>query len=159
MENWWGKSRRNVLSIFVLWWCFHHWWLRSCGVEQNHLGQAEITSFPGCDLSGSTKHDTFWEVISSGYFCILFLWAIGASYFHPLDIYKNLVPPLPSIIFTVNSHATALIFQIKNGLQKKHFIEKIVSFLYTVWKLLNYMLYIHDITCNLSWWNNGGNDL
>ena len=26
-------------------------------------------------------------------------------------------------------------------------------------KLLNYMLYIRDVTCNLSRWNNGGNDI
>ena len=28
-----------------------------------------------------------------------------------------------------------------------------------MWKLMNYMLYTHDVTCNLSRWNNGGNDI
>ena len=26
-------------------------------------------------------------------------------------------------------------------------------------KLLNYMLYTHDVICNLSRWNKGGNDI
>ena len=26
-------------------------------------------------------------------------------------------------------------------------------------KSLNYMLYTHDVTCNVSKWNNGGNDI
>ena len=46
------------------------------------------------------------------------------------------------------------IFSNKNqDLQKKHFIEKNMK------KLLNYILYTHDVTCNLSRWNNGGNDI
>ena len=46
------------------------------------------------------------------------------------------------------------IFLNKNhDLQKKHFTEKNMK------KLLNYILYTHDVTRNLSRWNNGGNDI
>ena len=47
----------------------------------------------------------FWHVVSTGYFYVLFLWAIAVSNFRPLEIYKNLGIPLSTIIFTVNSHA------------------------------------------------------
>ena len=50
--------------------------------------------------------------------------------------------------------STALIFSNKNyDLQKKHLIEKNMK------KLLNYMLYTHDVTSNMSRWNNGSNDI
>ena len=39
------------------------------------------------------------------YFYVLFLWAIAASDFRPLEIHKNLGLPLSTITFTVNSHA------------------------------------------------------
>ena len=49
---------------------------------------------------------------------------------------------------------TAFIILNKNmAHSKKHFIEK------TMKKLLNYMLYTHNVTCNLSRWNYGGNDI
>ena len=43
--------------------------------------------------------------MSTGYFYVLFLWAIAVSDFRPLENYKNLGLPLFIITFTVNSHA------------------------------------------------------
>ena len=86
--------------------------------------------------------------MSTGYFYILFLWAIVVSDFLPLEIHKHLVLPLSSITFTANNQADnhfykyIYLFQISynmksekifhiqvwfkcdNGLQKKLFIEK-----------------------------------
>ena len=42
--------------------------------------------------------------LSTGYFYILFLWAIAILDFRPLEIYKNLGLPLSPMTFTVNSH-------------------------------------------------------
>ena len=54
---------------------------------------------------------------------------------------------------------TTLIFSNMNhGLQKKNFIEK-NSFFCCLLKLLNYILYTHDVTCNLSRLNSGCNDI
>ena len=44
-------------------------------------------------------------VVSTGYFCALFLWAIVVSDIFPLEIYKNLVLSLSSMTFTANSQA------------------------------------------------------
>ena len=41
---------------------------------------------------------------------------------------------------------------IKSSSKKKYFQQ-------SMQKLLNYMLYTDDVTCNLSRWNNGGNDI
>ena len=50
--------------------------------------------------------------------------------------------------------SAAPIFANKNhDLEKKKIIKKIMK------KLLNYMLYTHDVTCSLSRWNIGGNDI
>ena len=38
-----------------------------------YLGPAEILSFSSQDLSPCNKHDSFWLVVSTGYFYILFL--------------------------------------------------------------------------------------
>ena len=47
----------------------------------------------------------FWLAVSTGYFYILFLWAIVVSDFLTLEIQKHLVLPLSSITFTANSQA------------------------------------------------------
>ena len=70
-----------------------------------YLGPAEIASFSSRDLSRGNKHDTFWHVASTRCFYVLFLWAIAASHFLPLEIYKTWGLLLSSITFTVNSHA------------------------------------------------------
>ena len=73
--------------------------------RKSYLGPAEISSFSSRDLSRRNKHDSFWLVVSTGYFYILFLWAIVVSDFLPLEIHKHLVLPLSSITFTANSQA------------------------------------------------------
>ena len=70
-----------------------------------YLGPAEIWSFSRQDLSRPNKHASFWLVVSTRYFYILFLWAIVASDFLPLKIHKHLVLPLTSITFTANNQA------------------------------------------------------
>ena len=70
-----------------------------------HLKPAKIAFFSSRDLSRRNKHDSFWLVVSTGYFYILFLWAIVVSDFFPLELYEHLVLPLSSIIFRANSQA------------------------------------------------------
>ena len=48
---------------------------------------------------------TILACTSTGYFYVLFLWAIAVSVFVPLESYKNLRLPLPTITFIVDSHA------------------------------------------------------
>ena len=73
--------------------------------RKSYLRPAEISSFSSRDLSRRNKHDSFWLVVSTGYFYILFLWAIFVSDFLPLEIHKHSVFPLSSITFTSNSQA------------------------------------------------------
>ena len=68
-----------------------------------YLGPAKIAPFSRRDFSRSNKHDTFWYVVSTGYFYVLFLWAIAVSDFRTLEIYKYLSSPLSTITFTGNS--------------------------------------------------------
>ena len=44
-----------------------------------YLGPAEIESFSSQDFRESNAHDTFWHVMSTGYFYVLFLRAITVS--------------------------------------------------------------------------------
>ena len=158
--------------------------------RKSYSGSAEVASFSRPIFSQSNKHDKFWHVI--------FLWAIVVSDFRPLEIYKNLCPPLPIITFTVESHednhsykyiylfqilysmksvfllryrcsifnfkvfyiqtwftyeAPLLFFQIKTMIyRRKHYRKKYE-------RILIYMLYTHGVTCSLSRWNNGDNDI
>ena len=86
--------------------------------RKSDLRPAEIASFSSWDLSRRSKHDSFWLVVSTGYFYILFLWAIVVSDFLPIEIHKHLVLPLSNIFFTTNSQADnhfyiyAYLFQI-----------------------------------------------
>ena len=50
---------------------------------------------------GNSGPAEMWHVLSTGYFCVLFLWAIAVSGFRPLEIYKNLC----NVTFVVNRHA------------------------------------------------------
>ena len=83
-----------------------------------YSGPGEITSFSRWDFSRSNKHDTFWHVVSTGYFYVLFLWAIAVPDFGHLEIYKNLGLPLFSIII----YSMKSVFSIKCTL--KFFIFK-----------------------------------
>ena len=113
--------------------------------RKSYLGRAEISPFSNLDLSRGNKHDSFWLIVSTWYFYVLFLWAIVFSDFPPLKIHRHLVFPLSSITFTANNQADNhfskyiylfLLFQIlysNNGLQKKLFTEKKIDyFLYTM---------------------------
>ena len=95
-----------VLLIFVLYWCFivGGWGLMRWG-RKSSSGPAKIASFFSRDFSRINKHDTFWHAVSTGYFQVLFLWAIAVSVFRPLENYENVGLPLFTINFTVNSHA------------------------------------------------------
>ena len=72
--------------------------------RKSYLGPVEIASFSSQDFRRSNKHDTFWDIASTGYFYLLFLWVIAVSDFCPLEIFKHLDPPLSTIAFTVKSH-------------------------------------------------------
>ena len=90
--------------------------------RKSYSGPAEIASFSRHDFIRSNKHGTFWRILLTGYFYILFVRATAVSDFHPLGIYKNPGPPLPTITFTVNSHTD------------NHFHRYIYLFqYYTVW--------------------------
>ena len=123
------------VALLVVGWGAVGWGRKSC------LGPAEISSFSSRDLSRHNKHDSFWLVVSTVYFYILFFWAIVVSDFPPLEIHKNLVLPLSSITFTANSQADNhfykyiylfLLFQLlySNGLQKN---LKMVYMVYFKW--------------------------
>ena len=73
--------------------------------QKSYFGTAEIASFSSQDFRWSNRHNTFWHVVSTGYFYVLFLWIIAVSNFRPLEIYENLSLPLSTITFAVNSHA------------------------------------------------------
>ena len=73
--------------------------------RKSYLGLAEIVSFSSRDFSRRNKHDSFWLAVSTGYFYILFLWAIAFSDFLLLEISKHLVLPLSNTTFRANSHA------------------------------------------------------
>ena len=118
--------------------------------RKSYLGPAELSSFSSRDLSRRNKHDSLGLVVAAGCFYILFLWAIAAFNFPPLEIHWYVVLLLSSITFTANSQAdnhsiyificffcfkyyTVMfygknrkwsIWYIPNGLQKKLFIEK-----------------------------------
>ena len=79
-----GKAENIVLSIFVLWQGFNCRWVRAGTVGHNsYLRPAAIASFSGRGFSRSNKHDTFWNVVFTGYFYVLFLCGVTVSDFHP----------------------------------------------------------------------------
>ena len=127
MENRWRGGREAesiVLLIFVLWRCFTCRWVKGCGLRERVLFRASWNRFfSSRDLSRRNKHDSFWLVLSIGYFYILFLRAIVVLDFPPLEIHKHLVLPLSSITFTANSQADnhfykyIYLFQISNSMK------------------------------------------
>ena len=58
--------------------------------RKSYLGSTEIASFSSPDFSRNKKNDTFWRFVSTGYFYVLFSWAIAVSDFCPLEIFMNL---------------------------------------------------------------------
>ena len=87
------------------------YWVVGWG-KKSYLGPAEIASFSSRDFSWSNKHNTFWNVVSTGYSFVLFLWAIAVPDFCPLETYKNLGLPLSTITFIVNSMQTTIFINI-----------------------------------------------
>ena len=90
-------------------------------VKKSYLQPPEIASFSSRDFRRSNKHGTSWHAVSTGYFYVLFLWAIAVSNIRPLKIYKKLGLSLSTITFTVKSHAN------------NHFYKYIYFKYYTVW--------------------------
>ena len=41
--------------------------------RKSYFGPVEIVSFSNRDFSRNNKHDTFWYVVSTGYFCLIFV--------------------------------------------------------------------------------------
>ena len=71
VENQWGKGRKHCFVNFFLWRSLNRWWMRGGYVGwKSYLGPAETTSFSSGDSSRSNKHDTFWHVLSTGYFYV-----------------------------------------------------------------------------------------
>ena len=135
-----GREAESIaLLIFVLWHCFTCRWVRGCGLGQKVLFRASwniIFFQPGFKRN---KDDSFRLVVSTGYFYILFLWAIVVSDFLPLEIHKHLVLPLSSITFTANSQAD------------NHFYKYIYLFqYYTVWNL--FFIKIHAKVFGIQVW-------
>ena len=117
-----GKAESIVLLISVLWWCFNRRWMRDRGVRQKVLFRTSLNrTFFQRDLNQSNRHDTSWHVVSTGYFCVLVLWAIAISDFLPLKIYKKLGPPSSSIAFKANSHACLKYYTVWNQFFIKDF--------------------------------------
>ena len=77
----------------IMGWCYSGWWMwdLAWGVmgwgRKGYLRPTEIASFSSRNLSRRNKHDSFWLVLSTGYFYILFLWTIVVSDFLPLEIH------------------------------------------------------------------------
>ena len=138
MENRWGGGREHCFVNFLFFvgalivgvWGVVRWGRKS------YVEADEIVSFSCWNFSRSNQHDTFWHVVSTGYFYLLFLWAVAVSYFLPLEIYKNLGLLLSTITFTVNSYAD------------KHFYKYISLFqiLYSM-KSLFFLIKIHVKVC------------
>ena len=70
-----GETESIFLLISVLWRCFNRWWMRGGGdgAESLITGQLKLHLFPAGILAVSNKHDTFWYVVSTEYFYVLFL--------------------------------------------------------------------------------------
>ena len=79
--------------------------MRGCGLGQKVLFRASWNRiFFQPEFSRHNKHDSFWLVVSTGYFYILFLWAIDGLDFLPLEIHKHLV--LVSLLQPTSKHIT-----------------------------------------------------
>ena len=114
-ENRWGRDRKYCFGNFFFgsaW--IVDWWRVVRSGRKSYLWAAEIASLYSRDFN-SNKHDTFWHVVTTGYFYVLFLWIIAISDCL-LEIYKNVGFLLSTIAFTVNSHAD------------DHIIESYISF-------------------------------
>ena len=104
--------------------------------RNSFLGPAKITSSSSQDFSQSNKNDTFWHVALTGYFFVLFFWAITVSDFRPLKIYKNLGLPLCTFTFTVNSHADNHFYKYIYLFQILYSIKSVFLLKYMLWFII-----------------------
>ena len=145
---------KKYCLIFFLWCCFTCQWVRDCGLGQKILFRASWNLiFSSRDLTRRNQNDSFWLVVLTGCFYILFLWAIVVSDSPALEIHKHLALPLSRIIFTANRQVDDhfhkyihlfLLFQVlyNNGLQKKLRMVYIVYFKWSTEKTLDRKIYI-----------------
>ena len=75
------------------------------GAESFIQGQLESHFFPAWISAEAISMIHSVMLLLTGYFYVLFLWAIAVSDFQSLEIDKNLGLPLSVIIFIVISHA------------------------------------------------------
>ena len=83
-----GEAESIVLLIFVLWDCFNRHWVKGGGVWQKVIFRASWMKLH--PFSWSNKHDTFWHVISTGYFYVWYLWAIAIPDICSLEIFISI---------------------------------------------------------------------
>ena len=121
VENWWEEGRKHCFVNF-------------CSLAELSSRVDEVRwggkSFPSRDFSRNNKHDTFWRVVSTGNFYVLFLWAIAVSDFRPLKIYKPSAST--GLLLLLQSTATQITISINTFICFKY---------YTVWNQLFLLKY------------------
>ena len=103
--------------------------------RKSYLKSAEIAYLSNRDFRRSNKHDTFWHVVSTGYFYVLFLWAIAISDFCPWEIDKNL--GFPCLLSPLQVTATQIIISINIFICFKY---------YTVWNQFFIKMHVKVLT-------------
>ena len=98
--------------------------------RKSYLEPAGITSFSSQDFSRNNKHVTFGNLVSTGYFYVLFLWGIAVSYFCLLEIYKNFDLSLSTI--TLQSTATQITISINIFVSIIYSIKSVFLLKYTL---------------------------
>ena len=157
------EAESIVLLKIVLRCCFTCRWERVVGQgRKSYLAPAETSYFSSQDLIRHNKHDLLWLLLHflfSRHCCFRFT-SLGNSANSQADndFYKY-------ICFCCFKYYTVMLsrknwkwstWYISNGLQKKLFIEKNRFFSVDYVKISELHLYTHDVTCNLSRWNNEG---
>ena len=129
-----GEAESIVLLIFVLWWCLNRRWMGGGGVEQKVSFRASSNRiFFQREFLPKHKHDTFWNVVLTGYFYVLFLWIIVVSDFCPID-------------FTVNSHADSHFYKYIYLFQISYSVESIFVIIIHVTKILCIQIWFICVT-------------
>ena len=85
-------------------------------VRKSYSGPAEIASFSRQDFSQSKKHNTFWHVVSTGYFMFYFNESLLFPIFIPWKIIKTMVFPylLSLLQSTVNIFICFKYYTLRN---------------------------------------------
>ena len=111
--------------------------------RKSYLGTGKIGSFSSRNFRPSSKYGTFWYVVTTGYFYVLFLWTIAVSDFCLLEICKGFL--LSTITFRINSHAGNHFYKhiCRNVYRIENILIEFCFKYYTVWNqflLLKYLL-------------------